>query len=273
MVGGMTFEPSELKALFLRDLPMVDAKGRPLADAVIAQRIQATVAAFERKHAVSLTRVTVRMGSAELPGVTVPPGARMFDARDYDPRGFEDDRWVSLRLPLGPVRSDADVLAVGLRLPGQSQVSVWSKDWVQVSPQDRLIRIYPQGRFLNFQPLLATSIGLGLLGGTRIIPGAWQVLYVAGYSDADLAGKDADVRNAVGMLAAVNVLVPGSIDQYLAAGVAGLSASVDGLSNSTQLMQNPNALKYAALAAQYADAVAAWEKTFEARKGVLFGAV
>lgn len=273
-VGGMAvITPAELSATYLRDVPLVDDKGRVMPPEVMATHITAAERAFERRHAVSLSRVTVRMGDLPMSGepFETPDEPRVrFDARPFTPQDFEGDRHASIKLPLGPLRESGDVLAVGLKLPGRPSAYVWGKDWVQPVCEDLTVMIFPQGAIYAPMPFTLTGWSIAALAGGRLIPNAWQVAYRAGYTADDLAptGRHADVRNAVAMLAAIAVLVPGSVDQYVAMGVTGLSASVDGLSNSTQLVAGKDALKYAALVKAYADGVAAWESTYANRKGI-----
>ncbi len=262
-----------LKDTYLRGMSLADEHGRPIADVLLEAKVRAVRAAFERRYSVSLSPVTVRMGEAEIPGDPwETPDAPLLqkDARTYDPRDFEGNRMVSLKLPVGPVKK---VLTVCLQLPG-GRPTAWDKTWIQLNRKTRTVQISPLGPQVNMLPFNANALGLMLLSSGSTIPNAWQVAYTAGYTDEDLAGKDADVLDALGMLTAIAVLIPGSIDHFLSAGVSGISASVDGLSNSTQLLQNSGSLKYAPLIAAYTEHLKAWEKTYQERGiGLRFGVI
>jgi len=266
--------PDQLKSRFLRDMPLIDDKGRPATDELLQSKISAAEAAFQRKWAIRLTPAYVRMGHLPLPSDTDALYADLprvvTDARAYEPESFEEDRHVSLRLPLGPLQT---VIGVGLKLPGAASPRLWPTDWVQVLNDSRTIQIYPQGATVSAMPFVTAAWGAAALGSGRTIPNAWQVAYVAGYTAEQLAGDHADVLSALGMVAAIGVLVPGSIDRYISEGITGLSASVDGLSNSTQLANAGGQLKYAGLIAAYTDQLKGWEATFQARGRLVVGSL
>ena len=256
--------PDTLKSTYLRGMTLADEHGRPISDALMESKIRSVRAAFERRYSVSLSPVTVRMGKAVIPGEPFEtPDAPLLqrDARTHDPRDFEGNRHVSIKLPVGPV---VRVLSVCLQLPGGKPVA-WHKSWLQLNRKTRTVQIFPQGPGISLMPLNANALGLIFLNSGSTIPNAWQVAYLAGYTEEDLTGADADVLNALGMLTAIAVLIPGSIDQFLAAGVSGVSASVDGLSNSTQLMQNSGNLKFGVLIQAYRDELKTWEKLYQQR--------
>lgn len=265
----MPLSLSLLRETYLRGLTLADEHGRPLPDAALEQKVQSTVAAFQRRYGVRLSPTLVRVGDAELPGLTLPdlPVYRA-DAQPWDPRGFEGDRFVSLTLPVGPVRR---VLGLYLLLPGARPLA-WGESWIQVQRKARTLQVYPMGQSVNLMPLQATSWGLMALMGGRMIPNAWQVAYEAGYTEEELAGEHADVLHALGMLTAISVLIPGSMDRFAAQGIAGLSASVDGLSNSTQLAGGGQTLRYQPLIQAYKDELQGWERTYGDRGvGLRFG--
>lgn len=263
----------QLKGTYLRGMTLADEHGRPMPDTLLESKIRVVKAAFERRFGVSLVPVTVRMGEILMPGdpwETPEYPLVLRDARTHDPRDFEGNRYVSIKLPVGPVRK---VLAVCLQLPG-GKPSAWHKDWVQLERKTRTVQLFPLGQNVNLMPFTANTLGIMYLNSGSTIPNAWQIAYTAGYSEDDLLGKDADVLAALGMLTAIAVLIPGSIDQFLASGVSGISASVDGLSNSTQLMQNSGAIKYAALIGAYRDELKGWERTYQERGvGLRFGVI
>ena len=266
----MLLPTSTLRDVYLRGMPLADEHGRPLPDAVLEMKLTSTVAAFQRRYGVRLTPTLVRLGDAELPGEPFSPDLPRYhaDAIPFDPRDFEGDRFVSLLLPVGPVQR---VRAVCLQLPGAKPLA-WGENWIQLQRHARTLQIYPMGQTVNLMPLQATSLGFMALMGGRAIPNAWQVAYEAGYSEDDLKGDQADVLQAVAMLTAIAVLIPGSMDAFAAKGIAGLSASVDGLSNSTQLAGGGQTLRYAPLIQAYKDELQSWEKTYQERGvGLRFG--
>lgn len=262
----MTVE--QLKETYLRGMPMADQHGRPLPDSVFQIKLNSAIAAFQRKYGVRLTPTLVKVGDVPLEADANPDGLPTFrtDAQPYDPRGFEGDRFVSLSLPIGPVR---EIKQVALQLPG-SRPLTWQPNWIQLMKRARTLQIYPSGPQVNLMPIVASGFALSALAGGRAIPNAWQIVYVAGYTDEELNTDYADVLSAIGMLAAIAVLIPGSMDRFAALGISGLSASVDGLSNSTQV--NSGQLRYAPLIQAYKDELTEWEKTYQDRAiGLRFG--
>ncbi|WP_241900028.1 hypothetical protein [Deinococcus sp. UR1] len=252
-----------LRNTYLRDMQFADEHGRPLPAVVIESKAKSVEAAFQRRYGMRLSPTVVRMGDLTLPGTPVRPDLprKFVDAQPYDPRSFEGDRFVSLDLPIGPVKGRPRVF---LQLPGSRPIE-WSKEWVQVRKRARVLQLYPMGQTVNLMPLQATSLGFMALMGGRTIPNAWQIEYEAGYTEDDLAGEDADVLNALGMLTAIAVMIPGSIDLFAAKGIAGLSAGVDGLSNSTQLAGGGQALRYAPIIQAYKDELTSWERMYQHR--------
>lgn len=259
---------AQVKELFLNQMTPADPYGRPMSDAAMQSLIAAAVATFERKWGLALTPRVVTLGDVDF----VPPADLPFEVHDaipHDPRDFDGERFVWLTLPTGPVQ---EILHVQLRLPGMTKPVSWPESWVQPNYSGKYIQIYPMGNNIGGPSFGMTGMTLTTLTASRTVPNAWRIAYRAGYTAADLAGKDADVFRAVGSLAALGMLVPGSIDRYLTLGVGGLSASVDGLSNSTQLMQNSGALKYAALIAAMTQALQSWEQVFRDRvRGPVIG--
>jgi hypothetical protein len=262
---GMFMSTASFRHTFLRDMPLPDDRGRPLTDDSVSESMRYAVAAFERKYAVRTSPRLIKLGRQPVPDepeATVDTPLEIRDALPFDPRAWEDSRHVSLHLPIGPVK---EVYAVALRLPGQLSPVVFPPSWIQPDYRAKIVQLYP-GASLTPMPIATTAFGMAAMSSGRTIPNAWQIVYLAGYTADDLIGQDSDVEHALGMLTAVSLLVPGSIDRFMSRGVAGLSASVDGLSNSTQLMQSPNGVKYGALIAAYRDSLTDWEKTYEHRR-------
>ena len=259
-----------LKDVYLRGLPLADQFGRRISDDLLQIKINAARASFQRKYGVRLEPTLIKMGDIPLSSDAARPDWPTYrtDAQPYDPRAFEGDRFASLSLPIGPVK---EVLQVALQLPGAKPVT-WQPNWVQVMRRGRIIQIYPNGANVNLMPMATTSLGIAALSSGHAIPNAWQIVYTAGYSEGDLNGEFSDVLSALGMLAAIGALIPGSLDKFAAQGIAGLSASVDGLSNSTQMAGGGQNLRFAPLIKAYQDELAAWEKTFQDRAiGLRFG--
>lgn len=261
------FTPAEFRSQFLPGLVFADEYGRPLPDAIFAAKIQAAVASFERVYSVSLKPIVVKLG--EHPTTYDPPEddpepVVRRDAIDFDPRSWDESRHASLLLPVAPVRG---VLGVALRLPGMVGVVEFDRNWIHPHARRKNLSIYPGGTKLAAFPAQISTFALLALHGQRTIPNAWQVTYRAGYTPDDLAGPHADVLNTIGKLAALEMLVPGSIDVHLNAGVTGRNVSVDGLSQSLSLIQNAQALKFAPLMAAYSASVQEFAKTYEFRRG------
>ena len=259
---------TSLNANFLRDnyfpgLILEDADGRPLPATLMENRIRATLAAFQRRFAVRFGERVVKLGSVAVDGEPACDERRA--GIDYHPDGGRDNRSHDLHLPYGPVKI---IHALALWVPGAGELRPFPADWVHPNPPDPKslrLRVYP-GRSLNLPALQLTSFGVQMLAGDRPIPGAWHLTYTAGYSDDDLQGEDYDVLDNLAKLAACEVLVPGSADRIMQAGVTNKSVSVDGLGQSVSFVQNGQTLKFQALINGYASSSGEWMKTFWARQ-------
>ncbi|MCD0168064.1 hypothetical protein IHN59_00295 [Deinococcus sp. 23YEL01] len=263
-MGGMSvLSLDTLRGTYLRGMQFPDEFGRPMPDSVLDSKAKSTEAAFQRRYGMQLSPTVVRIGDITLPGAPLCPDLprKFVDSQPFDPRAFEGDRFVSLMLPVGPVKGTPRVF---LQLPGSKPIE-WSREWVQVQRRARVLQLYPMGQTVNLMPLQASSLGFMALMGGRTIPNAWQVEYEAGYTEDDLSGSDSDVLNALGMLTAIAVLIPGSMDLFAAKGIAGLSAGVDGLSNSTQLAGGGQSLRYAPLIQAFKDELTSWERMYQHR--------
>lgn len=281
----MALDATFIRTSFLRGLTLEDADGRPMDDAFIEARIKAVKAKFERKYGVRLQPTAIKLGSLDLPGEIQAgeelwpesaPGAgdavlatpERHGGIDYHQDQSKDNQHFSMELPVAPIR---EVRAFGLWLPGMQRPSPLPSDWCHWQPRSNRIRFYP-GRTLSFPILMQNGVFANLVSGERPVPHAWHVSYIAGYTPDDLAGPDADVMEAVGKMVALDVLVPGSVDRNLAAGITGKSVSVDGLSQNLSLIQNAQALKYQPYIAALEQDLKDWENTYWARRtGVRFG--
>lgn len=262
----MFLTPAQLQSQYLNGLVLADPKGRPMPDAAIENHIRSAAAAFQRRYSLCLTPTHVRLGRERLKDAEAAADLPLVyrDAPPYMPRAFQESRHGSIRLPLGPVM---EVHALALKLPGSAVPVAFSRDWIQVDYKNQVIQVYPGSTGLT--PAAFNALGMYSLSSGRTIPNAWQVSYTAGLTDEQLQGEYADVAHALAALAALAVLVPGSIDRFTQAGVTGLSASVDGLSQNTQLSQQGGQLKYASLIAAFQNDVQEWDKRFRARQGVM----
>lgn len=278
--------PAELREVYLNNLPLEDPQGRPIPDRVLERRIRAAESAFERRYGVRLAPTAVKVGPLPLRGelkvgdVLDDDPARyaplrverieQFRGLDYTHDGNLDHRHHIMRLPLGPVIS---VRAFGLALPGMKEPALYPREWLDVSRRSHRVQVY--ARQLTAAPVVhSVALFHPLVPGGKTVPQAWHVSYIAGYRDADFAGPDADVLDALGKLTACDVLVPGSIDRNLALGVQSKGVGVDGLSQNVALMHNAGAVKYQALINAYREHLKGWERGFFARvKGVRLGAV
>jgi hypothetical protein len=271
----MTTPPTGVSALtaqwvldnMLPGLPLVSSQGVPLSAGVINGRIKGTVRGFERKYGVRLSPTTIKVGTDRLerdpPAAEPDPIHERYRGLDYHPDGNLDNRHHVMHLPVGPIRS---IIGVGLRLPGMFLPATLPVDWISYQPRSNTIRLYPQ-KSLSFAVVYTGGYFLNIHAANKPIPEAWHITYEAGYGDSDLGGRDYDILEALGKMVAIEVLVPGSLDTYLAQGISGKSISADGLSQSIQLLHHPNGLKYSNVIARLTEEIAAWESTFWARRG------
>lgn len=270
---------SAFRRIYLNDLDLENPHGEALSDDDLAQLLRAATAEFEREFAVRLTPTVVRLGAQPLktepPSRAAPPeGAtpeeiealpplEHFSALTYDPRSFEGSRHVNLQLPIGPVRV---VHGAGLELPGRPTLLEFPSHAVQVNERRKRIQIYWKAGFAQGPPFALSGLGIMALNSSRSIPNAWHVAYEAGYTPEDLAGRDADVLEALQKMVAIKALVIGSADRNFAMGVTGRTVSVDALSQTTNLAANADSLKYGALIKAYGDDLQAFKSMYSQRK-------
>lgn len=258
--------PAYLRQYYLPGLDILDPTGAPMSDEVMQLHIDSALALFQRKYAVRLKQTVIKVGRYDLPG-EVLPADESFAGIDYRPWANLDYQYHQMTLPVGPIKQ---IHSVGLWLPGMAQAAKWPDDWAWDVPAPATLRIYP-GRSVTFAPTFMTGVFVALVNTARPVPHAWHVSYTAGYTDEQLKTTETDVLTAVSKLAAIKVLVPGSIDRNFAAGVTSRAATADGLSQSVQYVNSPNAIKFSNLIQQLEKDLEAWEKTFWARqKGVIF---
>jgi len=246
----------------LPGLPLETSNGAPLTDALIDGRIKSVVASFQRKYGIRLAPTVIKVGTDPL---TDDPQViqERYRGLDYMNDGNLDNRHHSMKLPIGPVRA---ITAVGLRLPGMYRPADLPVDWISFEPRSNVIRLYPN-KTLSFAVTYTGGWFLNVLGAGRTIPEAWHVTYEAGYGPDDLTGLDYDILEALGKMVAIELLVPGSLDRFLAEGVGGKTISADGLSQSIQLLQHAGGIKYANVIQSLAQQLQEWESMFWARRG------
>lgn len=252
----------------LPGLPLETSDGAPLSDALIDGRIKSVVASFQRKYGIRLAPTVIKVGTEPLtadPGVGAPLQiSERYRGLDYMNDGNFDNRHHSMKLPIGPVRA---ILGIGIILPGMSRPADLPIDWISFQPRSNLIRLYPK-KTLSFAAVMYTGGWfVNMLGASRTIPESWHVTYEAGYGPDDLTGLDYDILEALGKMVAIELLVPGSLDRFLAEGVGGKTISADGLSQSIQLLQHAGGLKFANVILRLTEELAEWERMFWARRG------
>ncbi len=272
--------PAFVRDQYLRGMPMENSLGQPLTDGLIADRIRSAVALFERRYAVRLTPTAVKVGPNAVDGEVrigdeLEPGfiadrIERHAGVDYHRDQMMDNRHFIMKLPIAPIRR---VVSLGLWMPGMQQAARFPSDWAYTERRSFRLRVYP-GRNLTFQVLFTGTYYANLVPAGRPIPEAWTVSYVGGYSPLELGTTDFDVVQAVGKMAACEILVPGSIDANLARGIQSKGVGVDGLSQNINLIHNPQAVKYQPLILAYREELKQWESTFFARQsGVRLGII
>lgn len=118
----------------------------------------------------------------------------------------------------------------------------------------RLIHVVPNS-YATFNQSAALYIGYlpnaGWLGGSRNTPDYWTIQYITGFKIVP-----ADILQAIGMLAAINILAVGNETMASALGALGGSSksiSIDGLSESTSLYINGQVGIFGARIKQYTE--------------------
>lgn len=258
--------PDKLIGQYLNNLEPLNVMGVPMHPDDLQDYIDQTRGMLEQLLGIRIAETIVKMGSYPLPGerldASVPTLTR--DGRDMDPRDFEGDKNVNIKLPYGPVR---EVHSVGIKFPYFNTTSQLNPKWVIPLKDRRAVQIFPVMGTTPGSQILA-GLTLARSTGQRIIPAAWHVSYTAGFTSEQLQNEWPHLLGLWGKMAAVQVLVPGSISLNFANGVSSLSVSVDGLSNSTNLMQNSNALVYQALINEYQSSI---DKLYKQVRSTLSG--
>ena len=170
---------------------------------------------------------------------------------------FDRLKWRNygfLQLKHHPVLS---IEAAGFYSPW-TQLILDVKDWIRLYKKPGQIHIYPKGPFLVGQSYAGVGVSMAhpLFYGQNY-PQAFKLDYTTGYKTSDFI--PGDLRNAIGMLAAINLL--NWMGDGLMAGYSSSSVSLDGLSESFSSTQSATSAYFGARIVQYTKYLKEYVKT------------
>lgn len=184
-----------------------------------------------------------------------------FDLQLYtENKDFHYDDWVSW----GQVKTTYPIVCpISLQgFIGTTRQVNYPKEWLTARKSSdnqiysRLLHVVPNANSTYHQ---AAALYTGLfpnrasIGGSSNTPEYWTVTYITGFKKIP-----SDILQAIGMLAAINVLTVGNETMAQAMGNLGVSSksiSIDGLSQSTSMYINGQAGVFGARIKQYTDSL------------------
>lgn len=265
----MNITPKYIQDNFMNGMPLVDVQGRPVTAARITEQMKVIKSEFRMNFGLLLDETIVKMGHLPLEGERIDPTVKtaLADGRDFDPRDFEGNRFMSTNVPYFPIR---EIHSVGVVIPLSRKILRFPQSWIIPQPDRRSFQVYPLsagGGGLSFS---LVGFNLALLG-KKIIPSGVHVSYTAGLTDNQLDEDMAWIKAAFCKAVVLATLVPGSINTQYARGVNSLSVSVDGLSNTTSFMHSAQALMYQSLINTYQQDVRDFFVRYKRLSGNFYG--
>jgi len=219
-----------------------------VADTQLEFAIESAVEEFEHFFNIDIRK---RVYKAKPVGLTRAVEWR--EGVDYtnedEPYDFDPDMWSNygfLQLRHRPILS---VESATLQSPYQTDVLDLT-DWVSIYKMPGQLTFYPKG---------STVYGMGYAGSgilaawpgmmNRKYPQGYKIDYTTGFETSDFIPKD--LRNAIGLLATINVL--NWVGDGLMAGFSSSSVSLDGLSESFSSTQSATSAFFGARIKAYTD--------------------
>ncbi len=173
-------------------------------------------------------------------GIYPTSGGAMVQGVDYDigddPVDFryslaKDDGWLVMAMRFRPLRIfDGGTTAVktcAYSYPLLNQYYVIDPSWFVENRDSGYLRVVPS-KDTQMLPLFALQ--LAVTGFAEDLPGGWQVLYTAGLSPADYAGRFAFMKELV--LATAGVSILSTIQGTVNLGMAETNLQADGVAYS-----------------------------------------
>ena len=231
------------------DMLASDLAGSDVDDEQLKFAVEAALAEFEKHFDIDIRKRIYKTTPSE-DMVRAPEWQEGVDYTDkemeydFDPAQWRNYGFIQLRHK--PVIS----------IERAELYSAWDQkildvlDWIRLYEKSGQLNIYPKG---------STMFGTGYMGSGIIaaMPGLYSSKYPQGFKIDYTTGCETsdyipnDLRNAIGMLATLNVL--GSVGDGLASGFSSSSVSLDGLSESFSSTQSATSAWFGARIKSYTD--------------------
>lgn len=245
----LTADDMRYTLLYGIDLVANDDAATEVLDTQLQSAVENAVAEFERYFNMDIRKRIYKYD----PASTLERSPEWREGVDYtdedDAYEFDPDMWAQfgmLRLRHRPLIS---IESVKLVSPYKTDVLDLT-EWVSMYKHQGQITFYPKG---------STVYGIGYAGSGILAawpgmmhkryPHGYEIDYTTGFINSDYVPKD--LRNAIGMLAALNCL--GWIGDGLMAGFSSSSVSLDGLSESFSSTQSATSAFFGARIKSYID--------------------
>lgn len=254
---GKVLTADDMRYTFAWGIDMVasDELGSEVEEEQLEYCVECAMAEFEKSFMIDIRR---RVYKTE-PDSSLVQGVKWRDGVDYTdeeyPYDFDKVKWLNcgfVQLRHKPVIS---IEKAGFYSPWDT-LMLDIKNWVRVYPKPGQLAIVPKGPFL---------MGVGYAGSGLLMaqphlfgmnyPQGFKFDYTTGFKTSDFVPND--LRNAIGMLAAINLL--NWMGDGLMAGYSSSSVSLDGLSEAFSSTQSATNAYFGARILQYLK----WLKDFD----------
>lgn len=226
--GKLSLSATDIKERYFLGIKTEDREGNPLKDRVIESYIKDAQTQIENFLNLKL-----------LPQIMLENG-------DYKIENFLNWGYIPTSYPVVKVHSFQGLI-------NNVQQFRFDREWFSVKKNtdntsfQRAAHLVPGRGAYSYSGMVISGASLyyGWLGN-RHIPNYWEITYCTGFPD----GVPADILNAIGKLASINIFnILGDI--VLGAGIASQSISIDNLSESIQTTQSAENSAYSARIRMY----------------------
>ena len=245
------------------DMKASDVESSEVTDEQLDFVVENALAEFEHHFNIDIRKRVYKTKPAD----TLIQSPEWREGVDYtdeeDPYDFNPDTWQNygfLQLRHMPIIS---VESAKLYSAWESKI-LDLDDWIRIYKKAGQLSIYPSGT-----TLFGTGYtGTGLIAAWpqlfgRKYPQGFRIDYTTGYKNSDFL--DRDLRNAIGMLATVNLL--SWMGDGLMAGFSSSSVSLDGLSESFSSTQSATSAYFGARILSYTKQLEKFSKTNRLKYG------
>lgn len=178
---------------------------------------------------------------------------KWIDGVDYtnieDPYDFNEGQWRNYGFIQMRHRPIISIESAGLFSPWDQRV-IDIIDWLRIYRKSGQVAIFPRGQTLSGVGYAGTGVVAAwpyVFGASY--PQGYKFDYTTGFKNSDFVPKD--LRNAIGMLATINLL--GWMGDGLLAGFSSASVSLDNLSESFSSTQSATSAYFGARIKSYID--------------------